>query len=207
MEISGKRGRPRAFDADEALDRVLRVFWARGYEGTSLSDLTEALGLSRPSLYAAFGNKEELFRKACARYAAATAALGPGGCDGLTPRQAAERFLLASAEGVAQEAHPGCLLVTSALATGDEADTVRRELCKARRRGEEAWRDWLADAKARGALDPAADPDDLARHLTTVAYGLSVQARSGATRDELLRAARFALRAWPDDPPPPAGTP
>lgn len=188
-------GRPRAFDVDAALDKAMELFWAKGYEGTSLADLTEAMGVNRPSLYAAFGNKEALFRKACTRYAEAAAGLMPLGED-VDPREAVARYLFASAEAMAHDEHGGCMLVTSALATSDEATGIRTELCQARAQTQEAWRVYFTSAKSEGRLPPEASPDDLARYVATVAYGMSVQARGGASRDELLRVAELALRAF-----------
>jgi len=173
----------------------MRVFWEKGYEGTSLSDLTAALGINRPSLYATFGNKEELFRKACARYLEAAASLAPSA--DLTPREAVARFLFAAAEAMVHENHAGCMLVTSALATGDEAAPIRAELCAARRQSQESWREFFAAAKADGRLPQESNPEDLARFVMTVAYGMTVQARSGATSEELTRVAELALSAWP----------
>jgi AcrR family transcriptional regulator len=196
MKNAKTPGRPRAFDADAALDRAMRLFWAKGYEGTSISDLTETLGVNRPSLYAAFGNKEEIFRKACARYAEAASGL-MSLAEGLAPREAVARYLFAAAESMVQDEHAGCMLVTSALATGDEAASIRAELCQARARTQEAWRAFFAAAQADGRLSGDASPDDLARYVATVAYGMSVQARGGASRDELRRVAELALCALP----------
>jgi AcrR family transcriptional regulator len=202
----GPPGRPRAFDADAALDKAMRLFWAKGYEGTSLADVTETLGINRPSLYAAFGNKEELFRRACARYEAGAAAAGigpPPPCASqcaaapLSPREAVARYLRLAAETMADGEHPGCLLVTAALATGDEAASVQTALCAARERAREDWRAFFAAARDDGRLPADADPDDLARYVMTVAHGMSVQARGGASREELRRVAELALCALP----------
>src|SRR5688500_8021169 len=123
----GGRGRPRAFDVDEALDRALKVFWRMGYEGASLDDLTEAMRINRPSLYAAFGNKENLFRKALARYAQ-----GPAGhvCKALeapTARAVAEQMLRGTVDLLTDPRHPrGCLIVQGALACGEGSERIRR---------------------------------------------------------------------------------
>src|SRR5437870_3401565 len=121
-------GRPRAFDVDKALERALRVFWRKGYEGTSLSDLTKAMGINRPSLYAAFGNKEALFRKALDRYAEGPAAYTRTALDGPTARAVVERLLRGVVDLLTNPRHPpGCLAVQGALACGDAADSIRRE--------------------------------------------------------------------------------
>src|SRR5712671_741565 len=130
-------GRPRAFDVDEALDQALRVFWRKGYEGTSLTDLTRALGINRPSLYAAFGNKEALFRKALDRYVEGPAAYVREALNQPTARAVAERLLYGSADLLNDPRHPrGCLMVQAALVCGEAAESVRRELSARRAAGE-----------------------------------------------------------------------
>src|SRR5258707_4477360 len=113
-------GRPRGFDVDEALDRALEVFWRQGYEGTALSDLTAAMGINRPSLYAAFGNKEALFRKVLDRYAERTTASVVHALAEPTARTVVERLLLAAADAQTDPCNPrGCLMVQGALSCGE----------------------------------------------------------------------------------------
>jgi AcrR family transcriptional regulator len=191
-------GRPRAFDTDEVLDRALKVFWRKGYEGTTLPDLTRAMGINRPSLYAAFGNKEALFRKVLDRYAVGPAACVHAALEEPTARRVAERLLLDAVDLVTNPKHPGgCLAVHGALACGDEAQVIRQELITRRATRETAIRRRLQRARAAGDLPAAASPADLARFLTTMIQGIAVQAASGASRAELRRVAKTALRAWP----------
>jgi AcrR family transcriptional regulator len=201
MELTESRtplGRPRAFDIDRALDRALRVFWEKGYEGTSLSDLTKAIGINRPSLYAAYGNKEALFRKALDRYVEATIAFVLDAINEPTARRFAERLLHSAADMVTNPHNPpGCLTVRGALASGEEADPIRLELALRRSEGEALIRKRLDRAKREGDLPPPANAADLARYLATVYQGMSVQAAGGATREQLRRVAKIALRAWP----------
>src|SRR5256714_13652479 len=130
---TARKGRPREFDPDEALDRALQVFWRKGYEGTSLPDLTKAMGINRPSLYAAFGNKEALFRKALDRYAEGPAAYVREALNEPTARAVAERLLSGAIDLVTNPRNPrGCLMVQGALACGEAADCIRRELVSRR---------------------------------------------------------------------------
>lgn len=192
------RGRPREFDAEKALDRALKVFWRKGYEGASLADLTRAMGINRPSLYAAFGNKEGLFRKALARYGEGPASYVREALTEPTARAVAERLLTEAAEMLTDPRNPrGCLVVQGALACGQEADPIRRALIASRAAGEAALRERFERAVADGDLPADVDSADLARYLMAVMHGMSVQATSGAGCEELQRVAQMALRAWP----------
>jgi AcrR family transcriptional regulator len=191
-------GRPREFDIDQALDRALKVFWRKGYEGATLPDLTRAMGINRPSLYAAFGNKEELFRKALDRYAAGPASHAFVALKEPTARAVVERLWYGAIEMATHPQNPaGCLLVQGALACGDTADAVRRDVAARRAAGVAALRRRFRRAVAEGDLPADANPADLARYVATVTYGMAVQAASGASRAQLRRVAQLALRNWP----------
>jgi AcrR family transcriptional regulator len=191
-------GRPREFDIDRALDAALNVFWRKGYEGASLPDLTKAMGINRPSLYAAFGNKESLFRRAIERYVEGPACHVAGALDAPTARAAVRRLWNETIDLTTGSGTPrGCFLVQAALACGDEADCVRRELAKRRTRLEVRLRQRFERAIVEGDLPPDTKCSDLARFVATVSHGIAVQAAGGASREELRRVAKIALRALP----------
>lgn len=196
---SAARGRPRAFDSEDALDRALQVFWRKGYEGASLAELTKAMGINRPSLYAAFGDKETLFRKALERYEQGPVNFMHEALNEPTARRVAEGLLLGAACSMSKRGHPaGCMLVQGALAAGDSAEHVRRELAQHREAGMAAIADRLRRAKKEGDLPEGADPAALARYLMAVMNGMAVQSVSGATPADLKKLAETALNAWPE---------
>ncbi|ROP36890.1 TetR/AcrR family transcriptional regulator [Saccharothrix texasensis] len=191
-------GRPREFDVDEALDQAVRVFWRRGYEGAALSDLTEAMGINRPSLYAAFGNKESLFRKALQHYTDRKAVHVRDALDRPTARAAAERMLRGAVEVSTTPGCPaGCLSLQGGLAMGADAEATRERLADWRRDGEAGLRDRFARAQAEGDLPAGADAADLAKFVVLVAQGISVQAADGVDAERLHRMVDLALAAWP----------
>jgi len=195
---SGRLGRPRSFDIDGALDRVLLVFWRKGFEGASLSDLTKAAGVNRPSLYAAFGDKKALFRKALERYLDGPAAYSQEALKEPTARAVVERLLRGAADLSSAPRNPGgCLIVQGALACGEEADSIRHELTACRAAGEAAIRRRLQRAKSEGDLPPSVNPADLARYVAMVLYGMAVEAAGGASRDKLQGVVEMALRTLP----------
>jgi AcrR family transcriptional regulator len=191
-------GRPREFDLDQALEQALHLFWRKGYEGTSIADLTEAIGITKPSLYAAFGNKEELFRKAFDRYVD-----GPGGYVQValakpTAREVVQHLLYEAADAVTDPANPpGCLAVQGALCCGDTAETIKQELMARRAKGEDDLRKRFEQAVAEGDLSKETNPLDLARYISAIVQGMAVQAIGGAGRDDLRRIADITLRNWP----------
>jgi AcrR family transcriptional regulator len=174
------------------------VFWRKGFEGATLPDLTRAMGINRPSLYAAFGSKEGLFRKALDRYTEGPAVYVREALNEPSARAVAERLLGGTVELLTDPRNPGgCLLVQGALACREAAESVRRELVARRVAGEAAVRQRFERARAEGDLPADADPADLARYVVTVSQGLAVQAAGGASREELRRVVELALRPWP----------
>jgi len=191
-------GRPRGFDADEALEHAMRVFWAQGYEGASLTDLTNAMGISRTSMYAAFGNKENLFRKALERYTKGPASYGDRALLEPTARQVAKAFLNGSVRATTRPGCPtGCLGVQGALAVGEPGGHARDALTALRNGYIALLRDRFQRAVDEGDLSSGTDPELLARYLMTVANGIAVQAAGGIERDGLQQVADMALLNWP----------
>jgi AcrR family transcriptional regulator len=192
------RGRPRQFDTDKALDAALLLFWRHGYEGTSLAALTRAMGVNVPSLYAAFGNKETLFRKALQRYLQNPASYLPKALREPTARRAVQKLFRGAINMVLNPRHPdGCMLVQGALASGPAAASVRKELSLCRAAAETAVRCRLEHAIAAADLPAEVDAGQLARYIITVLWGLSVQAAGGATRAQLKEVVELAMRCWP----------
>jgi AcrR family transcriptional regulator len=195
---AAQRGRPRAFDPDVALERAMHVFWAKGYEGAALSDLTRAMRINRPSLYAAFGNKEQLFRKVLDRYMNGPLAFFGKALGAAKARDVVEEIFLGTARMADDPKTPaGCLVVQGALACGDAAGSVRNEIAALRTAAKAALRRRLQRAKREGDLPPNADPAELAHYVMTVLHGMAVQGADGANQDQLRRVAQIALRAWP----------
>lgn len=191
-------GRPRAFDPERALDAALAVFWKKGYEGTSLPDLTDAMGINRPSLYATFGNKEALFRAALARYRQTHLGFIPQALAQPSARAVVEALLTGYARlGTTPGLPRGCLAVSSALACSDEADPIRQQLIAGRKARLLALRRRLDTARDAGEFPPDTDTASLARLVMAVAQGMAVQAASGATRAQLLPLVEHTLALFP----------
>lgn len=191
-------GRPRAFDVNEALDRAMKVFWSKGYEGASLAELTRAMKINSPSLYAAFGSKVGLFHAVLDRYGEWRSDFLSDALAAPTGREVIERVLRGNADlATDPNAPPGCLLVLSGLTCGSAARTIPSELARRRAGTERAIRERLERAAAEGDLTPDADPAALAHYVVIVAIGIAVQAAAGATREDLRKVAELALRAVP----------
>ena len=197
-QMKRPRGRPSTFDYDEALEKALIVFWSRGYEGASMAELTEAMGINRPSIYAAYGNKEELFSKALNRYMAGPVAYVAEAMHEPTAKQVAETLLTKSAEFLSNGNNPrGCMIAVGTLFSGEGSEYVRRVLISYRQGYENALKERFALAKSQNDLPPNVDTAALAKYIATVHQGMSVQATSGATKEELLAVVQQTLNNWP----------
>jgi AcrR family transcriptional regulator len=192
-------GRPRSFDMDQALERALDVFWRKGYEGASICDLTAAMGINPPSLYAAFCNKEGLFRKALDRYTERYDDLFHEALALPKARDGMAALLSKTVDALTDKSTPpGCLLVQGIAGAGDHAQCIRDQLSARRAANEKMIRERLKRAKAEGELPANADPGALARFVATVTQGMAVQAAGGATRKKLNAVAATTMAAWPE---------
>lgn len=193
------RGRPRKFDRTAALQRAMEVFWAKGFAGASMADLTAAMGINSPSLYAAFGSKEQLFREAVDLYRGTEGQRVWKDVETLpTARATVEAILMRTAESFTRPGKPtGCLVVLGAVVGGDAGEAVGRDLCERRRGNHDALTRRLERAVAEGELPQGIDCGAIATFYLTVQQGMSLQARDGATRETLTEVARSAMAAWP----------
>jgi AcrR family transcriptional regulator len=198
--LTKTRGRPRSFDREAALEKAMQVFWRQGYEATSLADLTAAMGINPPSLYAAFGDKEQLFLEAVDRYESchhgSTAGEGMFG-EEPTARGAIERVLHDAVDEFARPGQPrGCMLMMAA--TNCSAESIQTALAARRAKSKSLMRKRIAKGIADGELPSGADAGALAEFYTTVLAGMSMQARDGASRKSLEATVAAAMRAWPE---------
>ena len=193
-----KIGRPLSFDPEAALAHAMVLFWRHGYEATSLAELTRAMGITPPSIYAAYGDKKGLFRAAVRRYLAQP--MTP--VEAIAQAPSAEAAARTMIEGAAvaftgADTPAGCLLASSAIAVSAEAEDVREELAAIRREIETALRDKIRAGIGNGELASETDPAVLAAYVMTVIQGLSTMARDGATREKLQQVAQLAMAVWP----------
>ncbi|WP_076068340.1 TetR/AcrR family transcriptional regulator [Sphingomonas montana] len=197
-KVSVCKGRPRAFDLDEALAAALRVFWRNGYEAASMAELTAAMGITKPSLYAAFGNKEALFHKALDLYEREKLAYMTSALEAPTARAVAERLLRGALQMQTSTCDPkGCLGVISAAACGAEAEPIKAEVVKRRASSEAAIVKRFEEAKAAGEFPDGLEPAALVRYLFALMQGLALQGGSGATCAELCQLVETSLQVWP----------
>ncbi|WP_436774319.1 TetR/AcrR family transcriptional regulator [Yinghuangia sp. YIM S09857] len=190
-------GRPRSFDRDTALANAMRVFWERGYEATSMADLTTAMGIASPSLYAAFGSKEQLFREAVALYDATVgAAVDRALVDEPTARDAVSAILYANTRTADADGPAGCMLVVAATNCTEANAPVRDLLAFRREEGRRALQARLDQAVRDGELPFGTDTAAIAGYYTAIVQGLSIRARDGASEAELTRTANLAMAAW-----------
>jgi AcrR family transcriptional regulator len=192
-------GRPREFDVEKALDTASELFWRKGYGETSLSDLTGAIGITPPSFYSAFKSKEALFKRVIDRYQSSHLGFFADALNQRTPLTVAERVLYGLADAYTTKSHPpGCLALNCSLPCSNDAeDSIRHDLAERRKASQIELRKRFKNFKSSGALPADADPDALARYVLTVAWGMAVEAQSGASRDDLYRTVKLALKSWP----------
>jgi AcrR family transcriptional regulator len=193
--VEVRMGRPRGFDEGAALEAAMRVFWEKSYEGATIADLTEAMGINRSSMYAAFGDKESIFRRVMERYRADRMTYIRQALAQPSLRQVVAGLIHGTAEFLSRPDNPrGCLSIQGALACGTDAEQVKLAMIDWRKNGEAALKNRLQQAQSEGELPAQIHPAHFARYLSSLMAGLSVQAANGATRADLRRVAEIALR-------------
>lgn len=190
--------RPRVFEVDDAVATAMDLFWRNGYERTSLSDLTGALGITPPSFYFAFGSKEGLFRKVLDKYRVERLEHAEDALNCETAREVAEQMLFRLATAYTDPERPaGCLSVNCSMPGGSPGGALAEELKAMRSARRKRVRERFETAQREGDLPADADPEELARYIITVGWGMAIDAQSGADRQALMATARRALLAWP----------
>jgi len=198
LALAPPKGRPREFCTEQALAAALKVFWSRGYEGASMAELTAEMGITKPSLYAAFGNKEALFNKALDLYEREKLAYMATALEAPTARGVAERLMHGALEMQMSPGDPkGCLGVIGMSACGVEAESIRADVVKRRASSEAALIARFERAKAEGDLPEGLEPEALVRYLFALMQGLAVQAGAGATCTQLSQLVDTSLAVWP----------
>jgi TetR/AcrR family transcriptional regulator, copper-responsive repressor len=197
-----QRGRPRSFDRDAALERAVEIFWEHGYEGTSVADLTRAMGIGPPSLYAAFGDKRTLFEEVVESYVREYGGfIERALAEEPTARSAVRRALREAAVEYTWPGRPhGCLVISAAATHSAGATEVAERLRAMRRHNVGQFERRIAADIAGGELPAGTDAAALARFTAAVLQGMSQQSRDGADGEELLRVAEQAMAAWPGGP-------
>jgi AcrR family transcriptional regulator len=192
------RGRPREFDRTDALDKAMKLFWQKGYTATSMNDLYQAMGIKSPSLYAAFGSKEDLYDEVLQHYERTVAPLIWGGMDSEpSPKTAVAQWLARSAQTLTRSGMPhGCMVTLSAVAS-EGNDRLGARVQQLRNGGVELLKARLTQAQEQGDLPASTDIDALTRLYVSIQQGMSIQARDGAGRETLLGVARMAMALWP----------
>ena len=193
------RGRPREFDREKALEKAMQMFWALGYETTSMADLRAALGITQASLYAAFGSKEQLFREAVDLYRrTANSSTEQALATGRTAREAVETMLQAAVDALTAPGTPGgCLIVLSATNCAPENRAVQEYLLSVRRQIPEAILGRLRKGQRDGDLQKKAPISALASYYATVLHGLALQSRDRISRKVLTHVVKVAMASWP----------
>lgn len=194
------RGRPRSFDREAALDAAMQVFWEKGYEGASISELTAAMGINPPSLYAAFGDKEELFLATIEHYAQSRK-------DQMCPqhptaREAIEAYLRFKVDLLTDPGHPsGCMLMVAFFTAANASPKLQKVLSQKRVESRNHLKERIKRGIQEGDVPVGTDAEELADFYSAVLGGLSQQARDGATRKSLLSTVERALMLFPAQPP------
>ena len=191
------RGRPRAFDRDQALAAAIEVFWRKGFEATSISDLTEAMGINPPSLYAAFGDKEQLFLEAAEAYGRKRGSECPY-CDEPTARGAVEKLLTYMARELSANDQPrGCMMVMAAATSANASARLQRVIAEKRAGNRDHLKARIRQGIVDGDVPAGTDASGLADFYVAIMAGLSMQARDGASRKSLLATVERAMLVFP----------
>jgi AcrR family transcriptional regulator len=192
---NGKTGRPISFDKDAALEAAMLLFWERGYEGTSMSDLTQAMGLNPSSIYAAFGDKHALFQLAVKRYLEMRAQYAGKALEEPTLEKVVRALFDNTVAFLTTPGHPPtCMTLAGSVGCSVDASSARDMMTEIRKQNEAAMRKRFLEARKRGELSKDINVEDYTRYLSSILAGLSIQAANGSTKAELKRAAQMALR-------------